>query len=120
MKLTAGDRVRLSGGYDMEPRWLQGKSSYTGTVCSFIPGQNSAPAAVVELEHMIQVGDAVGQTVVLDLRYSNAEWTEENVVQVELCDFIPEAKPWQSRRQGKWVESNATCSRVSIDGMTQR
>jgi hypothetical protein len=69
---------------------------------------------------MIQVDVATGKIVVLDLRYSDSKWTEENVVQVELCDFIPEAKPWQSRRQGKWVESNATCSRVAVDGVASR
>jgi hypothetical protein len=99
---------------------LQGRSAYTGTVCSFIPGQNAALAAVVELEHMIEVDAAVGQITVLDLRYSDAEWTEANVVQIELCDFIPEAKPWQSRRQGKWIESNAICSRVPVDDVTSR
>ena len=104
----------------MEPSWLHGESAYTGAVRSFIPGQNTTPAAVVELEHMIEVDATMGQIVVLELRYANCDWTEENVVQVELCDFVPEAKPWQFRRQGKWVESNATCSRVPVDGMTSR
>ena len=117
MQLVAGDRVRISGGYDVEPAWLHGELFYTGTICRFIPGQNSTPAVVVELDHPIKVDAVTGRTVVLELRYEYAGWTEENVVHVELCDFVPEAKPWQYRRQGKWVESHATCSRMSADGV---
>jgi hypothetical protein len=113
IQLAAGERVHISGGYDLEPRWLHGEPFYTGTVCSFIPGQNSAFAAVVELDHAIEVDATTGQILVLELRYADAGWTEQNVVHVELCDFVPEVKPWQHRRQGKWVESHATCSRIS-------
>lgn len=118
--LRIGDRVRLSGGYDPEPNWLQGQSAYTGTVLRFIPGQNAAPAAVVQLDRMLEGGTAMCEIAVLELRYANRVWTDENVVHVELCDFIPEAKPWPFRRQGRWVESNATCSRVSINDTTSR
>ena len=100
MQIVVGDRVRISGGYDVEPVWLHGELFYTGTICSFIPGQNSTPALVVELDHPIKVDAVTGRTVVLELRYEDAVWTEENVVHVELCDFVPEAKPWQHRRQG--------------------
>ena len=118
MGLTIGDRVRLSGGYDPEPSWLKGQSAYTGTVLSFIPGQNAAPAAVVQLDHMLEVDTTSGAIAILELRYANKEWTDENVVQVELCDFIPAAKPWPSRR--RWVESNATCSRVLVGDTASR
>jgi hypothetical protein len=33
-------------------------------------------------------------------------------VHIELCDFVPEAKPWDDRRRGVWVESHATYERV--------
>lgn len=110
--LFIGDRVRLSGGYDMEPKWLQGRDHYLGTVSRFIPGQNETPALVVELDSRVSVGGITGNVMVLELRYVGAQWAGTNYVHLELCDFEPEAKPWRDRRQGKWVESHATCIRL--------
>src|SRR5215468_947250 len=112
MSLLVGDRVRLSGGYDMEPNWLQGKRNYLGTVSAFIPSQSDAPAAVIELDQVISVDGVSGRILVLQLRFVGAQWNDKNVVHVELCDFYPEAKPWQVRRRGKWVESHASCDMV--------
>ena len=105
--LKVGDKVRLSGGYDMEPKWLEGKNYYAGTVMEFIPGQNQTPAAVVKLDHSFTADDTTGDIVVLELRYEGATWNEKGTVHVELCNFEPEAVSWKSRKQGKWVESHA-------------
>jgi hypothetical protein len=107
-KLEVGHRIHLSGGYDMEPEWLGGGIGYFGQVVAFIPGQNKEPAAVVELDSPIEAAGAVGKFVVLELRYVEAKWEEGQPVHVELCDFMPESKRWQDRRQGKWVESHAS------------
>jgi hypothetical protein len=111
-KLQAGDRVRLSGGYDFEPAWLSGKASVEGTVAAFIPGQNKNPAAVIKLDEPISAEGATGDALVLELRYVGANWGSTEIVHVELCNFMPEPKRWQDRRQGKWVESHATCERL--------
>lgn len=111
-QLVAGDQVELSGGYDPEPAWLGGKSVYTGVVSQFIPGQNSTPAAVVQLDTPITVEGTTGDIVVLELRFEGAMWSETETVHVELCDFVPDKKAWQQRRRGKWVESHATYKRV--------
>lgn len=78
----------------------------------FIPGQNEASAAVIKLDELITAGDVTGDTLVLELRYVGASWGSTETVHVELCDFTPEAKKWQERRQGKWVESHATYVRL--------
>ncbi|HYQ70361.1 MAG TPA: hypothetical protein VET88_00380 [Gammaproteobacteria bacterium] len=105
--LAVGDRIRIGGGYDMAPRWLNGRKDYTGTVRAFIPGQNDLPAAVVALDDVAVFDETTGSVLVLELRYAAAEWTEQGTVHVELCDFVPEHKAWQDRKQGKWVESHA-------------
>lgn len=110
--LVVGDRVRLSGGYDYEPRWLPYGQSYMGTLVAFMPGQNSEPAAVVKLDAPITVDAVTGEMLVLELRYKGASWRETETVHVELCSFIPEARPWQERERGKWVESHATYRRA--------
>jgi len=48
--LEEGDRVFVSGGYDMEPSWLGGWDGFSGTIERFIPGQNQEPAAVVRTD----------------------------------------------------------------------
>ena len=108
--LKVGDKVRLSGGYDMEPKWLAGENCYTGTVTvtEFILGQNKSPAAVVKLDHEITFDDTIGSIVILELRYEGAKWKKSETVHVELCNFVPEAATWKSRKQGKWVESHAS------------
>jgi hypothetical protein len=111
-KLAVGDRIRLSGGYDMEPAWLQSRQQYMATVTRFIPEQNDAPALVAHLDTPVSIGEVAGQVVVLELRYKGATWGDASTVHVELCDFEPEPKTWKDRRQGKWIESHATCERA--------
>jgi hypothetical protein len=111
-QLSLGDCVRLFGGYEPEPRWLQGNKSYLGTISAFIPGQNQEPATVVQLEKPISFDDATGTILVLELRYVGKKWEESGTVHIELCDFVPEAKSWQQRRQGKWIESHANYQRI--------
>ena len=110
--LRVGDRVQLSGGYDMEPKWLNGETSRLATLLKFIPGQNETSAAVVELDTPISVDGLTGRVLVLELRYKGASWGPSNTVHIELCDFDPESKTWQQRKQGKWVESHANCIRI--------
>ena len=110
--LKIGDRLEIGGGYDMEPQWLHGKGHYTGSVKAFIPGQNDTPAAVIELDEEAVFEKWIGRYLVLELRYVDAKWNEEGTVHVELCDFEPEEKSWQERKQGKWVESHASYKKL--------
>lgn len=111
-KLDIGDRVQVGGGYEMQPRWLSGRQCYSGTVRAFIPGQNDMPAVVVALDEDSGFDRYYGRFLVLELRYTGAKWIATGTVHVELCDFEPEAKAWHDRRQGKWVESHATYSKL--------
>lgn len=110
--LVPGDRLLLSGGYDMEPQWLGGASSLTGRLTAFIPGQNEPAAAVVKLDKPLDAMGVSGDFVVLELRYVGAAWKSDGVVHVELCDFEPPAIAWSKRRQGKWMESHASYSKI--------
>ncbi len=105
--------MHLSGGYHFEPAWLSGKASVEGTVAEFIPGQNETPAAVVKLDEPLTTEGVTGDVLVLELRYVGAKWEDTGTVHIELCDFAPEPKRWQDRRQGKWVESHATYQRLA-------
>jgi hypothetical protein len=106
--MEAGDRVWLSGGYDRVPAWLCGRPGHHGTIERFIPGYGGGLAAVVRLDTPLTVEGAVGDVVVLELRYDDVPWESGAIVHVELCDFEPEDVPWGERRKGKWVESHAS------------
>ncbi len=79
-----------------------------GKCITFIKGQNKQPAAVVELDEAISFENISGKIIVLELRYAGASCTKNEVVHVELCNFMPEDKPWKDRAQGVWVESHAS------------
>lgn len=110
-ELATNDRIWLSGGYD-DAKWLSGNEGYFGTVISFIPGQNSEPAALIRLDRKITSDNVTGDILVLELRWIGAKWGDQGVVHVELCDFMPEKITWKDRRQGKWVESHASYKKI--------
>jgi len=107
-RLREGDRIRLSGGYEMEPKWLGGKDAYLGRCLKFISGQSKQPAAVVELDETIAINSLSGNVVILELRYAGARWRKREIVHLELCDFVPENKAWNDRKRGEWIESHAS------------
>ena len=106
--LEQGDRVFVSGGYDPDPQWLGGRDGFAGTIERFIPGQNQEPAAVIRTDSPVSASGVTGNVLVMELRWVGATWRSGAVAHVELCDFEPDAKPWQNRRQGEWVESHAS------------
>lgn len=81
----------------------------TGKVINFIAGHNRRKAAVVKLDNKIMGNKIAGDIIVLELRYVDQNWSDPSPVHIELCDFIPEDKPWKDRFQGEGIESAATC-----------
>ncbi len=114
-QLNIGDKIELSGGYDFEISYLKNPPAdkRTGRVIQFITGQNKTPAAVAKLDQIISGDKITGDIVVLELRYQGATWTDNTfTVHIELCDFIPDNKPWKDRKQGEWVEAAATLKKI--------
>ena len=106
-RLRIGDRVRLEGGYDMEPKWLNGLSAYFGQCVGFIPGENGQSAAVIQLETPITFDGVTGNFVALRLRYVDARWAKREVVHLELFSSQPTSLQDPSTR-GLWIESHAS------------
>ncbi len=106
--MKEGQRVKLSGGYDMDPKYLSGKDYLTGYFIKFIPGQNGKKAAVIKLDEPILIENYIGEICVLELRYVGSQWGKENICHIELCNFIPDDIKWNDRKQGKWIESNCS------------
>lgn len=116
MSVELGRRIRLSGGYDFEPAWLDKRPWLEGEVAAWIPGQNREEACVVALDELLTAEGLVrgrreevrGRYAVLQLRYEGATWEDTGVVHVELCEEMPQPKAWPDRPVGAWVESHAT------------
>lgn len=113
--IEIGDRIKLWGGYDYDPRWLVGKSHHIGFVIKKIPSQNSGDAIVIELDDEINIKEGKGKYIILETRYEGQTWNEYGPVHVELCDFIPDSLPFNERKQGKWIEAAASYEMINID-----
>ncbi len=68
------------------------------------------------LTHQLPATEKEGDILVLELRYVDAQWSDEGTVHVELCAFMPEPMAWQYRLKGKWIESHASYQRMQ-DGL---
>lgn len=112
--LQAGDRVRLSGGYDDLAEWLEGREFIDGEVLSFIDVTAGRPAAVVRLSEPVSAGNFTSNIAVLHLRYDDARWSGGETVHVQLWRHVPTAADLddQSSVDRKWVESHATYVRT--------
>ncbi|MCX5849482.1 MAG: hypothetical protein NTW65_08530 [Deltaproteobacteria bacterium] len=109
-KIKVNDIIKISGGYDNDPPFLKDppNKERIGKVIKFIPGQNEEKAAVIKLDSPITATGVTGDILILELRYVGQTWKTEGPVHIELCDFTPEEKQWQQRKQGAWIESHAS------------
>ena len=100
-ELMQGNRIRLRGGYDYDPEFLNNppNKERVGKVIKFIPGQNEEQAAVVKLDFPITCRGLTGNYLVLELRYVGQTWVTDGPVHLELCDFVPEDKKWNDRKE---------------------
>lgn len=110
--LQVGDRLRLSGGYDFEPEWLAGASHRDAAIVAFFNETDDREAAVVKFDEFLESPRGSGEFAVLLLRYVGAQWTDHEIVHIELCNFMPELKPWAERKQGAWIESHASYRKI--------
>ncbi|MBN2190740.1 MAG: hypothetical protein JW728_05975 [Candidatus Aureabacteria bacterium] len=106
--LKEGSRIKLFKKNKVKSdHWLKGKNHISGTVLCFIPGQHEAPSAVIKLDQTVECEQIKGNILILELRYIDSKWSSRSEVHMELCDFIPEPRRWEERRQGITLERNA-------------
>ena len=108
--LGIGDKIKFKGGYDYDPLFLKypPKRDRIGKIIRTIPGQNKEDALVVKLDFPITGKKITGDILIMELRYEGQTWATDGPVHLELCNFMPEEKPWKNRKQGEWVESHAS------------
>jgi hypothetical protein len=129
-EFRVGDRVKVAGGYDMEPAWLAGGPGYTGrikelegnraavkleaTLSLRAPGNGWADFGRGEKQALGQVRLANGDWLALALAYEDAAWREPITrLHAALCAQRPDlAAIPEGGGIGIWVESHATMSHV--------
>jgi hypothetical protein len=111
--ILTGARVRIWGGYDIEPHWLaehDARSGVLGTVVRFLAVARSVhKEAIVRLDRPLAVGDTIGDYVVLRLRDRLAHWSGGESVTIELCELEPNTRFMRHRERGVIVETAAIC-----------
>ena len=105
--LVVGDRVHLSGGYEMPPAWLGGAEAVDGEVVAFVPTDGGMGSVAVRLDAPLTHDGDSGNVLVLSLRYAGAAWGRSGIVHLELCESVPENRP-PGEQVGIWIESHAS------------
>jgi hypothetical protein len=127
---SPGDRVLVTGGYDMEPEWLNGGDGYIGTLTEV-----TGASATVELDTELELkatdggwldfgggGDtaigrvraARGRWLAVTGAWEGHEWSEPiGRLHVALCRTAPDlAGVPEGGGIGVWIESHATMRHV--------
>ena len=111
--LNIGDTIWLSGGYDMEPKWLHGGDGYSATIKGFIES-NYGMFAIAQLSKQIESKGLDSDIILMSLRYKDAVWADEERVHIYLCKEIPTeplSNAWVSLN-AVHVESHATYNKI--------
>ena len=112
--MRKGDRLWLSGGYDMEPQWLRGRAGYYAKFLYYVDNgheRRSAEgqlSALVEFDETIEFGGITGKFGLLDLRWKGQVWEEKGTVHVILLNQLIKSIEYKSGVSSHWMESHAT------------
>ena len=117
-KLRTGDRIKLFGGYDMDPRWLRDRDCHYATVLRFFDNRIEKRAdderlsAVIEFDERIGFEGLRGKFGVMLTRWEGQRWEDEGVVHVHLIDREIADASEMTKDNSRWMESHASYERV--------
>jgi hypothetical protein len=119
--LQIGDKIKLSGGYDMDPPWLLGHpDGYTACVLRFIDceikGRNGDErrSAVVLFDQELEFSGLRSRFGYLLLRYVGQKWSDsEHGVHVHLAKDEPIDRIDHSKGTSRWLESHASYTKTA-------
>jgi hypothetical protein len=112
--LSVGDRVKIDGGYDIDPSWLQGGGGYEGIIEDFLTRHDGRGMdALVRLAAPVTLKGVTGSLVLLSLRYESAKWEGRPTVHVVLCSELPREPDFlKDATRFAWVESHASLRKL--------
>ena len=113
-KLTAGDRIRLFGGYDLDPEWLRMRPAHYATVSGFFDNEidgrsdDSRISASIEFEEELEFKGVRGRYGFIMGRWEGQTWETEGVVHVHLSDRHVSSAAEVESANTAWLESHAS------------
>jgi len=118
-KLKVGDRIRLFGGYDMNPPWLKGGDGYNAGVLSFFDNEidgrdgDSALSVLIEFDEEIEFKGFLGKFGFITSRWEGQTWETEGVVHVYICNSKIQTAAEINNVNSYWVESHVSYKKIS-------
>ena len=114
-RLKVGDRIKVSGGYDMDPPWLKGGSGYIAVVTGFFDNNiekregDSAISASIEFENEVEYKGINGKYGFLLGRYEGQTWDAENHGEHVHISSVPINSNTDIKEElSVWAESHAS------------
>ncbi|HSG42267.1 MAG TPA: hypothetical protein VLA72_03850 [Anaerolineales bacterium] len=112
-RLKVGDRIKLSGGYDMNPPWLKGGSGYLAKVTGFFDNDigkrkgDERLSASIEFETEMEHQGFKGKYGFILGRWESQEWETSGTVHCHIA-AIPITKSQDiTENNSVWAESHA-------------
>jgi hypothetical protein len=118
-KLKIGDRIKLYGGYDMDPPWVKDGDGYYARIVSFFDNEiegredDSRISAAIEFDEELEIKNFKSRFGFILCRWEGQEWDTEGVVHVHLSNKPVTAASDISGKTSIWVESHASYKKVS-------
>jgi hypothetical protein len=113
-RLEPGDRIRLFGGYDMEPRWLGDRDCYYATVLGFFDNRiekrtgDERLSAAIEFDQPLSFEGLEAKFGVILGRWEGQRWERKGVVHVCLVEREISDSSQITKDNSRWMESHAS------------
>jgi hypothetical protein len=117
-KLQVGDRIKLSGGYDMDPPWLKGGSGYYAKVIGFFDNNidkrkgDERLSASIEFEEELEHRGFSGKYGFMLGRWEGQLWETSGTVHVHISNVPINNSSDITKENSIWAESHAHYERV--------
>lgn len=112
-RLKVGDRIKLSGGYDMDPPWLKGGNGYYAKVTGFFDNGiekrkgDERLSASIEFEEELEFKGFCGLYGFMLGRWEGQKWETSGTVHVHISNEPINNSSDITKSNSIWAESHA-------------
>lgn len=112
-RLRIGDRIKLSGGYDMDPPWLKGGDGYFAKVTGFFDNEiekrkgDERLSASIEFDTEVEHKGIAGKYGFMLGRWENQTWDSSGTVHIHISTVPITSAKDITRDNSVWAESHA-------------
>ena len=117
-RLQVGDRIKVSGGYDMDPPWLKGGSGYYATIIGFFDTMiekrkgDERLSVSLEFEEEVEHKGFSGKYGFMLGRWEGQRWETTGTVHVHISNVPIHNASDITEENSIWAESHAQYKQV--------